>query len=245
MFISDCMTRHPILAPPTLPAAEAQKILTENHIRHLPVVDGSRRLVGLVTRQQLLVRADAIGNLSMWEVARYLADLQVSQIMVRAREVVTIRRENIIEDASQVMVERKIGCLPVLDDTGAVVGIVTESDLLRAYQEMLGSSTAGVRATVRIPDRTGELAKLTALIAGNQWSVQGIGTFPARRLPGFHDVVIRIAQASPEEIVAAFALLPDHQLLEVRTSEGEVLRTPMHTGGAPGETSTEFTTTRR
>ncbi len=132
MFISDFMTRHPILVPPTLPASEAQKILAENHIRHLPVVDGSRRLTGLVTRQQLLVRADAIGNLSMWEVARFLADLRVSQIMVRAREVITIRRENVIEDASHIMVERKIGCLPVVDDEGAVVGIVTESDLLRA-----------------------------------------------------------------------------------------------------------------
>jgi len=218
MFITDFMTRHPILVPPTLPASEAQKILTENHIRHLPVVDGARKLTGLVTRQQLLVRADAIGNLSMWEVARFLADLRVSQIMVRAREVITIRRENVIEDASHIMVERKIGCLPVVDDEGAVVGIVTESDLLRAYQEMLGSTTSGVRATVRIPDSTGELAKLTTLIADNKWSVEGIGAFPTRRHNGFHDVVIKIAGTHPEEVRTAFAAIPEHELLDVRTT---------------------------
>lgn len=218
MFISDFMTRHPILVPPTLPAAEAQKILADNHIRHLPVVDGSRHLVGLITRQQLLVRADAIGNLSMWEVARYLADLSVGQIMVRARDVATIRRENVIEDASQIMIERKIGCLPVIDDGNAVVGIVTESDLLRAFQEMLGSATTGVRVTVRIPDRAGELARVTALIAEKQWSVQGIGAFPTRRQTGFHDVVIKIAGTHPDEIHAAFAVLPEHILVDLTTT---------------------------
>jgi acetoin utilization protein AcuB len=164
------------------------------------------------------VRADAIGNLSMWEVARFLADLRVSQIMVRAREVITIRRENVIEDASQIMVERKIGCLPVVDDEGAVIGIVTESDLLRAYQEMLGSTSSGVRATVRIPDTTGELAKLTSLIAENKWSVEGIGAFPTRRQNGFHDVVIKIAGTHPDEVKAAFASLPEHTLIELRTT---------------------------
>lgn len=221
MFISDFMTRHPILSPPTLPASEAQKILTENHIRHLPVVDSSRRLVGLVTRQQLLVRADAIGNLSMWEVARYLADLRVNQIMVRAREVVTIRRENVIEDASQIMIDRKIGCLPVLADDGVVVGIVTESDLLRAYQEMLASTSAGVRATVRIPDRTGELARVTSLLAEYQWSVVGIGSFPTRRQPGFHDVVIKIATTQQTEVEALLSSQPDLTLINVRTTGAE------------------------
>ncbi len=220
MFISDCMSRHPILVPPTLPAAEAQRILTENHIRHLPVIDGNRTLAGLVTRQQLLLRADAIGSLSMWEIARYLADLQVSQVMVRARDVATIRAENVIEDASQIMAERKVGCLPVIDAAGAVIGIVTENDLLRAYQEMLGSGNKGVRATIRIPDRTGELAKLTGLIAERKWSIQGIGTFPTRRTSGFHDVVIKIGAASMGEVTEALATLPECTVVDVRSNNG-------------------------
>lgn len=218
MLIADCMTRHPILIPPAMLASEAQKILSENHIRHLPVVESGKRLAGLVTRQQLLLKADAVGSLSVWEISRYLADLHVAQVMVKGRDVLTITADRTIERASQIMAERKIGCLPVVEDGTVVVGIVTETDLLRSFQEMLGLPTPGVRVTVRMLDREGEFARLIAVLAAHHWGVMGVGTFPSRRNPGYFDTVLKIPQVSIEEVRAVLSQIPDQELVDVRTA---------------------------
>ncbi len=218
MLIADCMTRHPILIPPAMLASEAQKILSENHIRHLPVVESGKRLAGLVTRQQLLLKADAVGSLNVWEISRYLADLRVAQVMVKGRNVLTITADRTIERASQIMAERKIGCLPVVEDETVVVGIVTETDLLRSFQEMLGLPSPGVRVTVRMQDRAGEFARLIAVLAEHQWGVMGVGTFPSRRHPGYYDAVLKIPQVGIDEVRAVLSQIPGQELVDVRTA---------------------------
>jgi acetoin utilization protein AcuB len=218
MLIADCMTRHPILIPPSMSASEAQKILSENHIRHLPVVESGKRLVGLVTRQQLLLKADAVSSLNVWEISRYLADLKVAQVMVKGRDVATITADRTIERASLMMAERKIGCLPVVEEENVVVGIVSEIDLLRSFQEMLGLPSPGVRVTVRMPDREGEFGRLIAVLAERRWGVMGVGTFPSRRNPGYYDAVLKIPHVSIDEVRAALAQIPDQEVVDVRTA---------------------------
>lgn len=218
MLIADCMTRHPIVVPPTMSASEAQRLFSENHIRHLPVVSDGKRLAGLVTRQQLLLKADAVGSLNVWEISRYLADLKVNQVMIKARDVLTISADRTIERASLIMAERKVGCLPVVEDDGVVVGIVTETDLLRSFQEMLGLPSAGVRVTVRMPNRPGEFTKLIAVLAEHRWGVMGVGTFPTRRHPGFYDTVLKIPDVTVDEVRAALSAIPDQEIVDVRTA---------------------------
>lgn len=218
MLISDCMTRHPILIPPTLSASEAQKLLAENQIRHLPVVTDGKRLAGLITRQRLQLKADSVGSLNVWEISRYLADLKVSQVMVKARDVVTIAADRTIERASMLMVERKVGCLPVVEDDKVVVGIVTETDLLRAFQEMLGLPTPGVRVTMRMKDSEGEFARLIGTLAEHRLGVMGVGTFPSRRHPGYYDAVLKIPNVTIDEVRAVLAKLPQQEIVDVRTA---------------------------
>lgn len=218
MLISDCMTRHPILVPPTMSATEAQKILSENHIRHLPVVESGKRLAGLVTRQQLLLKADAVGSLNVWEISRYLADVRVNNVMIKARDVITITPDRTIERASQIMAERKIGCMPVVEEGLVVVGIVTETDLLRAFQEMLGLPSEGVRVTVRMTNRPGEFARLIAVLAEHQFGVMGVGTFPTRRQPGFYDAVLKIPNVTVEEVRAVLGAIPGQEVVDVRNA---------------------------
>lgn len=216
MLIADFMTRHPILVPPTMSASEAQRIFSENHIRHLPVVSDGKQLVGLVTRQQLLLKADAVGSLNIWDISRFLADLKVSQVMIIARDVLTVAPGSTLERASQIMLQSKIGCLPVVDEENAVIGIVTETDLLRAFQEMLSLNGSGARVTVRIADQRGEAAKLFAVVAERGWSVVAAGTYPARRRPGFLDVVLKLPEVSLDEARGAFSASDEQQVVDVR-----------------------------
>lgn len=218
MLIRDCMTRHPILAPLSLRASEAQALMAENNIRHLPIVGDGKRLAGLITRERLAVKADMLGSLNVWEISRFLSDQRVRDLMIKAKDVITITPERTVERAAAMMTEHKIGCLPVVEEGDLVVGIVTENDLLRSYQEMLGLPSEGVRVTVRMPNQHGEFVKLMAVLVEQQWGVMGIGTFPTRRDPGTYDAVIKIPNVTIEEVQKALAGIPNQTIVDIRAA---------------------------
>ncbi|MFZ0547659.1 MAG: CBS domain-containing protein [Candidatus Promineifilaceae bacterium] len=217
MLVKDCMTRHPVMISPTTKAAEAENVMTENKVRHLPVVGDGKRLEGLVTRQSLAIKPDMLGSLNVWEITRLLANMTVKQVMVKASEVITIAPNKTIERAARTMSEHKIGCLPVIEE-GIVVGIITEVDLLNAFQQMLGLPASGIRVTVRMPNQYGEFAKLAAALSDNHWGVMGIGSFPSPRTPGFYDVVLKIPNVDAAEVEAAFNKIPEQEVVDIRAS---------------------------
>ncbi|MGB9592631.1 MAG: CBS domain-containing protein, partial [Anaerolineae bacterium] len=108
MLVKDYMTRHPFVAEPSMSIVEAQRLMGENNIRHLPVVGEGKRLLGLVTRSSLLVDPRRLSSLDVWEIARYLSGLTVRDVMIKARDVITIHPDATIEDAARIMVERKV-----------------------------------------------------------------------------------------------------------------------------------------
>ena len=121
-------------AEQTLPLAE--DVMKYKHIRHLPVVDDRRRVVGLVSHRDLL--AAQISNRS--GVARDIAraiqeEVRVAQVMTR--DVMTIGPDVNASIAAATLLDHKFGCLPVVDDQGVLVGIVTEHDFLRFATKIL------------------------------------------------------------------------------------------------------------
>jgi acetoin utilization protein AcuB len=215
MLVKDCMTRHPILVPPTMQAAEAQKIMSENNVRHLPVTGDGKRFLGLLTRNSLSLKGEALGSLNVWEITRFLSGLTVQELMIRAMNVHTIEPGKTVERAARIMSDHKIGCLPVIEEN-IVIGLLSEIDVLRSFQEMLGLSAQGIRITMRMPDRAGEFVKLTAVLAAQGWGIMGIGTFPSPRCPGYYDAVLKIPHISLAEAEAVFNQVPDQKIMDIR-----------------------------
>jgi len=215
MLVRDYMTRHPIMIPPTTPAAEAQKLMVENKVRHLPVVGDGKRLLGLITRQRLRISPTDLGSLNVWEITRYLSDLSVKDVMVKSNELDTIGPDAPIEEAAQLMVENKIGCLPVVDQD-VVVGVITETDLLVQLAELLGGYVRGVRVTVRLPKKVGGYAKVTSAVAAKGWGMYATGSVPTPRREGCYDIVIKVRDASADEIVAALEQIEDCEVVDIR-----------------------------
>jgi acetoin utilization protein AcuB len=215
MLVKDYMTRHALMGQPTMPIVEAQRFMGENNIRHLPVVGDGKRLLGLVTRQSLLVDPGRLGSLDVWDIARTLTGLTVKDVMVRARDVVTVSQDATIEEAARLMVEKKIGGLPVVED-GIVIGIITDTDLLAQLMEMMATSQSGVRVTVRQPNRRGELAKMVGAIAAQGWGILACGGSPTPKDPTKWDTVVKIRNVPQEEVVAALEKVEDQQIIDVR-----------------------------
>ena len=215
MLVKDYMTRHPIMVPPKMPAAEAQKIMVENKVRHIPVVGDGKRPLGLVTRQRLRIPPAELGSLNVWEITRYLSELKVKDVMVKTKDLYTITPDATIESAAQLMVENKVSCLPVVEDN-VVVGILTETDMLVQLAELLGGYVPGVRVTVRLPNRVGGYAKVTSAIAAKGWGMYATGSVASPRREGFWDIVLKVRDATEEEMVAVLEQLEDCEIVDVR-----------------------------
>jgi acetoin utilization protein AcuB len=119
-----------VTVPPTMPVLEARHLMLEKNIRHLLVTDGSQ-LVGIVTDRDIRLNLpSAATSLSVWEINYLLAKLPVGTVM--SRNVVTIESDREPREAAQLMLDHGFGALPVVDG-GILVGIITETDLLRAF----------------------------------------------------------------------------------------------------------------
>ncbi len=216
MLVKDCMTRHPIIVPATMPVVKAQQIMADNKIRHLPVAGDGKRLLGLVTRQRLSLKTDTLGSLNLWDITRHLSNMTVKNVMLPSTKVQTITPERTIERAARIMADHKIGCLPVMENGGVVTGIITEIDLLNAFQEMLGLPVEGVRVTVRMPNRPGEFSKLMTALGDQNWGVMGIGTYPSPKADGFYDAVLKIRLVAAARVEDILNQIPDQEVIDIR-----------------------------
>jgi acetoin utilization protein AcuB len=140
MKVQDIMTAGPITVPVEMPVLDARQLMIKHRIRHLLVTDG-RRLLGIVTDRDIRLNLPSPAtSLSVWEVNYLLARLTVGEVMTHA--VITVDPERAAAEAARIMLDHKIGALPVLDGE-TLVGIVTETDMLRAFAANAAASLAG------------------------------------------------------------------------------------------------------
>jgi acetoin utilization protein AcuB len=215
MFVKDYMTRHPVMAEPTMSIVEAQGIMAEAKVRHLPVIETGKRLIGLVTRQRMRIPPTELASLNVWEITQFLSNLTVKDVMVKQKDLITIEPDATLEEAAQIMVKNKIGCLPVLEE-GIVMGIITEVDMLVQLTDLLGGSVPGVRATVRVPDKIGEFAKVTSAIASQGWGIYASGGVPAPKHPGYWDMVIKVQNVPKDDLIAVLEKIEGQEIIDVR-----------------------------
>ena len=200
MLVKERMTRLPIVATPDLPVPEALHLMRQEHIRRMPVVDKGGRLVGIVSDRDLLLASPSPAtSLSAWEITYLLGKITVHDVMTK--KVITVTEDTPLEDAARMMADNKIGGLPVVRD-GALVGIITETDLFKLFLELLGARERGVRVTMLVPNVPGEMAKMTRAVTdcgGNIIAVAGFtGTDPSNRR-----VLVKANGVSREALVAA------------------------------------------
>jgi acetoin utilization protein AcuB len=177
MFVKDQMTPHPVTITPESSITAARRVMTENNIRHLPVISPGGALIGLLTRTTLeQVLPSRMTTLSVFELHYQLEKVTVREAMLR--QVITTTEDVPIEQAARMMWEKKIGCLPVMRGN-KLVGIVTDIDLMRTMFELLGARQPGVRMTLSIPGDPGVLAKLTSAIAGEGGDITALGVLPS------------------------------------------------------------------
>ncbi len=163
MLVKNVMTKNPVTITLDKSVPEAKELMRANNINKLPVVDKSGVLVGIITRNDLVKASPSDATtLDMFELSYLLNKMTVEKVMVK--KVKTVSPEETVEEAARLLDDYNIGCMPVLQGD-LVVGIITESDLFKAFIDMFGTRHAGVRATFTMGDEPGSLSAFTKSLA--------------------------------------------------------------------------------
>lgn len=134
--VSAYMTRKLISVPPETGVREAFFQMKKNHIRHLPIVDGDNKLIGIVSDRELR-RPEWVDE--SWDVAHvYRLDDEISVGDLMITNVHVVHTYDTLGKATKLLIENDIGAAPVLDKTGALVGMLSAVDLLRALNDAIG-----------------------------------------------------------------------------------------------------------
>lgn len=198
MLVHERMGKHPLTVKPDAPVDATLKRMKEERIRRFPVVGDEGELVGIVSQTDLLYAAPSPStSLSVYEMHYLYSRIEVSQVMTE--DVITVENDDPIEEAARLMIDHRIGGLPVMRE-GELVGIITETDIFKAFMEMLGARDQGVRLTVLCPDRRGELAALANAVVELGGDIISVGTFWGEDARSSL-ITIKVANVDKDEIV--------------------------------------------
>jgi len=197
MLVQERMTHNPVTVREDTSLYDALKIMRDNKVRRLPVLDRDGKLVGIVSEKDLLYASPSPAtSLSVWEISSLTSKITVRELM--AKEVITICEDCPIEEAARIMVDNKIGGLPVTRGD-QLVGIITETDLFKMFLELMGAREQGSRFTLLVPEKKGVLAAIAQEIARLGGNIVALGTFlgedPSNRL-----LTIKIQDLDKEEL---------------------------------------------
>jgi acetoin utilization protein AcuB len=167
MKIKALMIPDPISITEKTSVREAIEIMKANSIRHLPVTQEGNLLVGFVT----------LADLRMGLIPSMVAGLTLSDLMIK--NPITVDPESDIEIAAQLIYKHKISGIPVVKK-GKLVGIITESDMLRAFIDMMGILNASSRIDVAIRSEPGRLRKAVQIIEENGGEIVNVGMTPQK-----------------------------------------------------------------
>ncbi|MBV7331628.1 CBS domain-containing protein [Chloroflexi bacterium TSY] len=132
MIVREYMSSPAITIQSDTPLPDALRVMREHKIRRLPVLDHRGHLAGIVSERDLLHASPSPAtSLSIWEVNYLLAKLQIDELMTKS--VVTVSPDHTLDEAANLLIAHKIGGLPVVDAEGHVLGVLTETDIFRAF----------------------------------------------------------------------------------------------------------------
>jgi acetoin utilization protein AcuB len=213
MLVKDRMTLGPIIVSPETTHKQAAELMREHKVHHLPVVDKKGNLVGIVVEQDLLAaQPSPATTLSIYEIHSLLSKLEVKQMM--SHPVYTTTRDCPLEEAARLMLDKGIGCLPVMDD-GRVIGIITDTDIFESLVMLLGGGQEGARFTLHLPNRPGMLAKVAQAVADAGGNIVSVTNWQSKD-DGKAYLTIKESEANFARLKQALDTLEETELVDLR-----------------------------
>ena len=212
MTVSKNMTINPVTTTPDMGVFEAFELMKNEGVQRLPVLDNDGNLVGIISEKNI-TSAAADREVSIVEFALLLSKIKVGDVMTK--EVITVSVDDPVELAARKMSDNDISILPVVDNNGKLVGVVSRSDLFRLLLELFGTRHYGIRVTFRIKDQKGVIAKLAIALEKIGANIVSIGNLDSDQ--GYSTIIMKINGVDESLIKDTLSPLVDGNL-DIRES---------------------------
>jgi acetoin utilization protein AcuB len=213
------MTKNPVCIYPDVSVNEARALMQREKIGRLPVLDKNNSLVGILTKKDLLKAGPTMTtSLDMYEISYLLSKIKVKDVM--EKKVITVDENEVVEEAARIMADHDISCLPVMRGQGGslellLVGIITGTDLLRVFINAFGARRPGIRLTLNMSERPGQLAKLTGAIAERGGNIVAFISSEGDDM-SHHRGTLKVSGISRADVEAIVKALPGTELEDIR-----------------------------
>ena len=208
MLIEQWMTKDVITLPQETSMMKASKLMKEQGISRIPVVDEKGALVGIVSDRDIKDASPSKATtLDMHELYYLLSEIKLKDIM--SKKVITIRVGETVERAAVLLLENNIGGMPVVDDGNKVVGIVTDSDIFKVLVRITGVMEGGTEMGLRVSNQPGGLVPVLDFLKDAGARVMSLLTSCEPAEVGMRDVFIRIRDMEKAELNKLKAVMQD------------------------------------
>ena len=162
MLVKNWMSKEVITVNADYSMADATRIIKENNIGMLPVMKKDK-LVGVITDRDLKrASASDASSLEIHELLYLISKIKIKEIMTK--NPITVPPDLTVEETAEILVKNKISGVPVVDDHGRVVGIITQDDLFMVMISLIGLSERGIQFAFQLEDRPGSIKEVTDII---------------------------------------------------------------------------------
>ena len=163
MPVQNWMTTDVVSVGPDTSLLKVGKLMKDHHIRRIPVVDDNGQVVGIISDRDVRDASPSKATtLDMYEMHYLLAELKAKNIMTA--KPITVKPTDTVEQAALIMLDNKVGGLPVVDDNGKLVGIISDHDVFKALVDITGARMGGLQFAIELPDQPGTARPLFDLL---------------------------------------------------------------------------------
>lgn len=198
MLVKDWMSKEVISVDVNDSMMDAIKLIKENDILMLPVMKKDK-LVGIVTDRDLKrASASDATTLEVHELLYLISDIKVKEIMTK--DPITVPVDYTVEETAEVLLDNKISGVPVMDDQGQIVGIITQADLFRALMALTGLAKIGIQFAFQVEDRPGSIKEVADIIRKYGGRMVSILSASKGVTKGYRKVYIRMFGIDREKL---------------------------------------------
>ncbi len=175
MFVAERMTKHPVTMTSDATIGEVDRAMKKHKFHRMIIVDDGKLVGYLSDRDVMRVAPSPATSLSKFEIRELLDKLKVRDVM--QKKVITVNEDATIEEAALIMYNNKVGGLPVISEVGKVVGIITATDILKTFVNVMGLPDGGkVRVTLEVENKVGVMAEITKIFSDSGINIDSLIT---------------------------------------------------------------------
>ncbi|MDC3412677.1 acetoin utilization AcuB family protein [Aquibacillus sp. 3ASR75-11] len=195
MLVEEIMKSEVTTLPPTAPIEDALRLLNQHHIRHIPIVDQSYKVIGIVSDRDVRDASPSIFDTkSKSEALKH----EIQTIM--SSPVVTVHPLDFVEEIASIFYEEEFACLPVVRNE-KLIGIVTEKDMLYTMIQLTGTNVQGSQIEIKVPNKAGTLPAVANVVGKRKVNISSVLIYPYNDDSDYKILVFRIQTMNPLPII--------------------------------------------